>query len=222
MPTGREHKATNLPAGDLNGSSDPYCVVELTGYHSLSAKVKREWDPSLRQRAQTHRINRTLKPEWNVEGVRFKLPRHGGCLKFAVFDYDAISEDDLLRRLNIALDDLPSGHFEGWFPLYHPEEDGCPVEPSSYAGPAIKLKIELRRSDFGDFISHLWPPPPVVNPTPPFDPNVFMREAMVFKTAVRSGIAFFSPSARSCSSPFQFLLIFCSKLCFAELRVYFM
>lgn len=41
-------RAQGLPAADLGGKSDPYCVVELGN-----------------ERLETHTVYKTLTPEWN-------------------------------------------------------------------------------------------------------------------------------------------------------------
>ena len=45
-------EAVNLPICDLNGSSDPYVLVELTGFQNTSLGL-REWDPEYRTRGRS-------------------------------------------------------------------------------------------------------------------------------------------------------------------------
>uniref|UniRef100_A0A8C9VST0 Multiple C2 and transmembrane domain containing 2 n=1 Tax=Scleropages formosus TaxID=113540 RepID=A0A8C9VST0_SCLFO len=78
-------KATDLSAADLNGKSDPFCVIELGN-----------------DRLQTHTIYKTLNPEWNTV---FTLPIKDihDALEVSVFDEDGDKPPDFLGKAALPL-----------------------------------------------------------------------------------------------------------------------
>ncbi|KAM4597018.1 multiple C2 and transmembrane domain-containing protein 2 isoform 2-T2 [Fundulus diaphanus] len=78
-------KASDLIAADLNGKSDPYCVLELGS-----------------DRLQTHTVYKNLNPEWNQV---FTLPVKDihDVLMVSVFDDDGDKAPDFLGKVAIPL-----------------------------------------------------------------------------------------------------------------------
>uniref|UniRef100_A0A8C9U047 Multiple C2 and transmembrane domain containing 2 n=1 Tax=Scleropages formosus TaxID=113540 RepID=A0A8C9U047_SCLFO len=84
-------KATDLSAADLNGKSDPFCVIELGN-----------------DRLQTHTIYKTLNPEWNTV---FTLPIKDihDALEVSVFDEDGDKPPDFLGKAALPLLSVQNG-----------------------------------------------------------------------------------------------------------------
>ncbi|XP_038615147.1 ras GTPase-activating protein 4B [Tachyglossus aculeatus] len=100
----------NLPAKDITGSSDPYCIVKIDN------------EPIIR----TATVWKTLSPFWGEE-YKVHLPPTFHSVSFYVMDEDALSRDDVIGKVCLTRDVLakhPKG-FSGWLPLaeIHPEEE---------------------------------------------------------------------------------------------------
>uniref|UniRef100_A0A665V5F9 Multiple C2 and transmembrane domain-containing protein 2-like n=1 Tax=Echeneis naucrates TaxID=173247 RepID=A0A665V5F9_ECHNA len=78
-------KAVDLLAADLNGKSDPFCVLELGN-----------------DRLQTHTIYKTLHPEWN-QVFTFPVTDIHDVLVVTIFDDDGDKAPDFLGRIAIPL-----------------------------------------------------------------------------------------------------------------------
>uniref|UniRef100_A0A8C4ZQY4 Multiple C2 domains, transmembrane 2b n=1 Tax=Gadus morhua TaxID=8049 RepID=A0A8C4ZQY4_GADMO len=78
-------KATDLLAADLNGKSDPFCVLQLGN-----------------DRLQTHTIYKTLNPEWN-EVFTFPIKDVHEVLEVTIFDEDGDKAPDFLGKTAIPL-----------------------------------------------------------------------------------------------------------------------
>jgi hypothetical protein len=179
-------EATNLPAADFGGTSDPYCILELSGKYGEFTKKQREWEEVHRTHAKTHVEPRTLEPKWHTSGIHFQLPRHGSMLKINVFDYDEMASDDPLGHLVINFNDLLPGVHDGWWKIEEPGKEYV-AEPYGdvKTGPALHLRIDFKVNTFAEFCSFLWPPPELVPaPLPPFEPNVFGPGMVDFKNKV--------------------------------------
>lgn len=82
-------RATDVDAKDLNGKSDPYCVVKLAQYAQ---------EPILTTKVQ----KKTLNPVWN-ESVEFQLlGNFQELIQFKVFDKDLIGKDELIGTAMVA------------------------------------------------------------------------------------------------------------------------
>uniref|UniRef100_A0A4W5NBF7 Multiple C2 and transmembrane domain containing 2 n=1 Tax=Hucho hucho TaxID=62062 RepID=A0A4W5NBF7_9TELE len=77
--------ATDLTSTDLNGKSDPFCVLELGN-----------------SRLQTHTIYKTLSPEWN-KVFTFPIKDIHDVLELKVFDEDGDKAPDFVGRVAIPL-----------------------------------------------------------------------------------------------------------------------
>ncbi|KAM9409679.1 multiple C2 and transmembrane domain-containing protein 2-like isoform 2-T3 [Pholidichthys leucotaenia] len=78
-------KATDLMAADLNGKSDPFCVLELGN-----------------DRLQTHTIYKSLHPEWN-KVFTFPVKDIHDVLVVTIFDEDGDKAPDFLGKAAIPL-----------------------------------------------------------------------------------------------------------------------
>ncbi|KAM9502950.1 multiple C2 and transmembrane domain-containing protein 2-like isoform 6-T6 [Salvelinus alpinus] len=83
--------ATDLTSTDLNGKSDPFCVLELGN-----------------SRLQTHTIYKTLSPEWN-KVFTFPIKDIHDVLELKVFDEDGDKAPDFLGRVAIPLLSVQNG-----------------------------------------------------------------------------------------------------------------
>uniref|UniRef100_A0A7N6B2C8 C2 domain-containing protein n=1 Tax=Anabas testudineus TaxID=64144 RepID=A0A7N6B2C8_ANATE len=91
-------KATDLIAADLNGKSDPFCVLELGN-----------------DRLQTHTVYKTLNPEWN-KVFTFPVKDIHDVLVVTIFDEDGDKAPDFLGKVAIPLLSIRRGH-QTAFPL---------------------------------------------------------------------------------------------------------
>ncbi|XP_008139671.2 ras GTPase-activating protein 4B [Eptesicus fuscus] len=111
----------NLPAKDINGSSDPYCIVKVDN------------EPIIR----TATVWKTLCPFWGEE-YQVHLPPTFHAVAFYVMDEDALSRDDVIGKVCLTKDTLaahPKG-FSGWAHLTE-------VDPDEEVQGEIHLRLEL-------------------------------------------------------------------------------
>uniref|UniRef100_A0A3P9B8G9 Multiple C2 and transmembrane domain-containing protein 2 n=1 Tax=Maylandia zebra TaxID=106582 RepID=A0A3P9B8G9_9CICH len=78
-------KATDLMAADLNGKSDPFCVLELGN-----------------DRLQTHTVYKSLNPEWDTV-FTFPVKDIHDVLVVTIFDEDGDKAPDFLGKVAIPL-----------------------------------------------------------------------------------------------------------------------
>ncbi|XP_013008152.1 ras GTPase-activating protein 4B isoform X3 [Cavia porcellus] len=81
----------NLPAKDITGSSDPYCIVKVDS------------EPIIR----TATVWKTLCPFWGEE-YQVHLPPTFHAVAFYVMDEDALSRDDVIGKVCLTRDTLAS------------------------------------------------------------------------------------------------------------------
>ncbi|XP_043574863.1 ras GTPase-activating protein 4 [Chiloscyllium plagiosum] len=111
----------NLPAKDLTGSSDPYCIVRIDNETII----------------RTATIWKTLSPFWGEE-YNVHLPSTFHSISFYVMDEDAISRDDVIGKVAIAKDILtanPKG-VDSWMCLSE-------IDPDEEVQGEIHLRIEV-------------------------------------------------------------------------------
>lgn len=90
------HRASNLPAADLNSqSSDPFILAQLNAHTPLRHKE----DSPLRYR--THTVQKNCSPEWNEEWIVANVPSSGFKLKVRIYDEDPADHDDRLGDVHI-------------------------------------------------------------------------------------------------------------------------
>uniref|UniRef100_A0A6Q2XME5 C2 domain-containing protein n=1 Tax=Esox lucius TaxID=8010 RepID=A0A6Q2XME5_ESOLU len=85
-------KANDLLAADLNGKSDPFCVLELGN-----------------DRLQTHTLYKTLNPDWN-KVFTFPVKDIHDVLELTIFDEDGDKAPDFLGKVAIPLLSVNSLH----------------------------------------------------------------------------------------------------------------
>uniref|UniRef100_A0A8C6GYF3 RAS p21 protein activator 4 n=1 Tax=Mus spicilegus TaxID=10103 RepID=A0A8C6GYF3_MUSSI len=111
----------NLPAKDITGSSDPYCIVKVDN------------EPIIR----TATVWKTLCPFWG-EDYQVHLPPTFHTVAFYVMDEDALSRDDVIGKVCLTRDALashPKG-FSGWTHLVE-------VDPNEEVQGEIHLRLEV-------------------------------------------------------------------------------
>ncbi|XP_045141856.1 ras GTPase-activating protein 4B isoform X2 [Echinops telfairi] len=111
----------NLPAKDITGSSDPYCIVKVDN------------EPIIR----TATVWKTLCPFWGEE-YQVHLPPTFHSVAFYVMDEDALSRDDVIGKVCLTRDTLaahPKG-FSGWAHLTE-------VDPNEEVQGEIHLRLEV-------------------------------------------------------------------------------
>nr|XP_019608357.1 PREDICTED: ras GTPase-activating protein 4B isoform X2 [Rhinolophus sinicus] len=111
----------NLPAKDITGSSDPYCIVKVDN------------EPIIR----TATVWKTLCPFWGEE-YQVHLPPTFHTVAFYVMDEDALSRDDVIGKVCLTRDTLaahPKG-FSGWAHLTE-------VDPDEEVQGEIHLRLEV-------------------------------------------------------------------------------
>uniref|UniRef100_A0A8C1G7P9 Multiple C2 domains, transmembrane 2b n=2 Tax=Cyprinus carpio TaxID=7962 RepID=A0A8C1G7P9_CYPCA len=110
-------KATDLMAADLNGKSDPFCVLELGN-----------------NRLQTHTIYKTLNPEWN-KVFTFPVKDIHEVLEVTVFDEDGDKAPDFLGKVALPLLSIRNG-----------QQVACPLRKENLGGlfkGTIVLELEV-------------------------------------------------------------------------------
>ncbi|KAM6049463.1 ras GTPase-activating protein 4B [Chlamydotis macqueenii] len=117
----------NLPAKDITGSSDPYCIVKVDDEAII----------------RTATVWKTLSPFWGEEyEVHLQPTFHS--VSIYVMDEDALSRDDVIGKVCITRDMLaehPKG-YSGWVSLSE-------VDPDEEVQGEIHLRVEVRDSQGG-------------------------------------------------------------------------
>ncbi|KAK7249259.1 hypothetical protein SO694_0004706 [Aureococcus anophagefferens] len=151
-------------ADSFSGSSDPYAVLEITGY-GLS-KRRREWPDDVRESYATKIVKKDLNPTWDERCV-FESWRYGAVLRVVVYDHDDDSADDLLGAFEVPLDGLANKPAAAqWYTF----ADGAPG--------GVKLKIKYDVDAVGEAASVLWLDPKPSKVVPRFHANAFYNHAM--------------------------------------------
>ena len=124
-------EARSLNPSDVNGWSDPFCIVKVNNKKIFRTKV----------------VKRTLNPRWNETTTYLHKGSLDGFLLFQIYDHDSVGASDLLGEVTIRLDDpmLISGKWTcHWYRLMG--EDDNPVR--GY----LRLRLEMKEEgDTGDF-----------------------------------------------------------------------
>ena len=98
-------RGQNLLASDLNGKSDPYCIVQCAG-----------------EKQRTPTIKKTLNPEWNYRmefGGKLTSRQVGADDEVVVrlYDHDTFSKDDPLGEVHIPIWMIADVKEAMWFPV---------------------------------------------------------------------------------------------------------
>uniref|UniRef100_A0A8B9L440 C2 domain-containing protein n=1 Tax=Astyanax mexicanus TaxID=7994 RepID=A0A8B9L440_ASTMX len=110
-------KASDLMAADLNGKSDPFCVLELGN-----------------DRLQTHTVYKTLNPEWD-KVFTFPIKDIHDILEVTVFDEDGDKAPDFLGKVAIPVLSIHNGQMIS-----------CPLKKEdlgSFSKGTILLELEV-------------------------------------------------------------------------------
>ncbi|XP_032054973.1 rasGAP-activating-like protein 1 [Aythya fuligula] len=111
----------DLPAKDVSGSSDPYCVVKVD--NEVVARTATVW--------------KSLNPFWGEE-YTLRLPRGFRSLAIYVLDEDTIGHDDVIGKVSLSHQQIsaePRG-IDGWLSL-------APVDPDEEVQGEIQLEVQV-------------------------------------------------------------------------------
>ncbi|XP_021271532.1 ras GTPase-activating protein 4-like isoform X1 [Numida meleagris] len=117
----------NLPAKDITGSSDPYCIVKIDNEAII----------------RTATVWKTLSPFWGEE-YEVQLHPTFHSISIYVMDEDALSRDDVIGKVCITrtmLAEHPKG-YSGWVSLSE-------VDPDEEVQGEIHLRVELLEGEGG-------------------------------------------------------------------------
>ncbi|XP_067911018.1 rasGAP-activating-like protein 1 isoform X3 [Heterodontus francisci] len=143
----------NLPAKDVSGTSDPYCIVkvdnEIVARDLAPRDISGTSDPFARvvfnnKTTETATIKKTRFPHWN-EVFEFELEdglsTEGMSLTVQVWDWDMVGKNDFLGKVDFNLGALQKTQMaKGWFRLlpFEKNED----DAGGKLG-ALRLKVRL-------------------------------------------------------------------------------
>nr|XP_021334215.1 rasGAP-activating-like protein 1 [Danio rerio] len=113
----------NLPAKDVSGTSDPYCIVKVD--NEVVARTATVW--------------KNLNPFWGEE-YTLHLPMGFHTLTFYVMDEDTIGHDDVIGKISLSKDVIAAQHkgLDNWLNLTR-------VDPDEEVQGEIHLALELQR-----------------------------------------------------------------------------
>ncbi|KAG7489624.1 rasGAP-activating 1 isoform X1 [Solea senegalensis] len=111
----------NLPAKDVSGTSDPYCIVKVD--NEVVARTATVW--------------KNLNPFWGEE-YTLHLPMGFHSLSFHVIDEDTIGHDDVIGKITLSKDAIRSQAkgVDSWLNLTR-------VDPDEEVQGEIHLSLEL-------------------------------------------------------------------------------
>ncbi|XP_024908917.1 rasGAP-activating-like protein 1 isoform X2 [Cynoglossus semilaevis] len=111
----------NLPAKDVSGTSDPYCIVKVD--NEVVARTATVW--------------KNLNPFWGEE-YTLHLPMGFHSLSFHVMDEDTIGHDDVIGKITLSKDAIGSQAkgVDSWLNL-------SKVDPDEEVQGEIHLRLEL-------------------------------------------------------------------------------
>uniref|UniRef100_A0A8C5DWD8 RAS protein activator like 1 n=1 Tax=Gouania willdenowi TaxID=441366 RepID=A0A8C5DWD8_GOUWI len=121
----------NLPAKDVSGTSDPYCIVKVD--NEVVARTATVW--------------KNLNPFWGEE-YTLHLPMGFHTLSFHVMDEDTIGHDDVIGKISLSKEAIgaQAKGLDSWLNLTR-------VNPDEEVQGEIHLGLELRK-DAGKFSLH--------------------------------------------------------------------
>ncbi|KAM6155759.1 rasGAP-activating-like protein 1 [Rhynchocyon petersi] len=116
-----------LPAKDVSGSSDPYCIVKVDD--EVVARTATVW--------------RSLSPFWGEE-YTVHLPLDFHHLAFYVLDQDTVGHDDVIGKISLSREAIaadPRG-IDSWINLSH-------VDPDAEVQGEVRLAVQMREDEKG-------------------------------------------------------------------------
>ncbi|XP_075290787.1 rasGAP-activating-like protein 1 [Opisthocomus hoazin] len=111
----------DLPAKDMSGSSDPYCVVKVD--NEVVARTATVW--------------KSLNPFWGEE-YTLRLPHGFHSLAVYVLDEDTVGQDDVIGKVSLSHQQIsaePRG-VDGWLSL-------APVDPDQEVQGEIHVELQV-------------------------------------------------------------------------------
>ncbi|XP_057213347.1 rasGAP-activating-like protein 1 [Triplophysa rosa] len=113
----------NLPAKDVSGTSDPYCLIKVD--NEVMARTATIW--------------KNLNPFWGEE-YSFHLPSGFHSLTFYVMDEDTIGHDDVIGKISLSKEVIAAQAkgLDNWLNLTR-------VDPDEEIQGEIHLSLELHR-----------------------------------------------------------------------------
>ncbi|KAL2092141.1 hypothetical protein ACEWY4_011939 [Coilia grayii] len=113
----------NLPAKDVSGTSDPYCIVKVD--NEVVARTATVW--------------KNLNPFWGEE-YTLHLPMGFHMLSFYVMDEDTIGHDDVIGKISLTKEVIAaqSKGLDSWLNLTR-------VDPDEEVQGEIHVELELHR-----------------------------------------------------------------------------
>ncbi|XP_065104401.1 rasGAP-activating-like protein 1 [Paramisgurnus dabryanus] len=121
----------NLPAKDVSGSSDPYCIIKVD--NEVVARTATIW--------------KNLNPFWGEE-YSLHLPTGFHSLTFYVMDEDTIGHDDVIGKISLNKEMItaqPKG-LDNWLNLTR-------VDPDEEVQGELHLALELHRDVHKTFLN---------------------------------------------------------------------
>ncbi|XP_062399774.1 rasGAP-activating-like protein 1 [Sardina pilchardus] len=115
----------NLPAKDVSGTSDPYCIVKVD--NEVVARTATVW--------------KNLNPFWGEE-FTLHLPTGFHLLSFYIMDEDTIGHDDVMGKISLTKEVIAaqSKGLDSWLNLTR-------VDPDEEVQGEIHLELQLQRHD---------------------------------------------------------------------------
>ncbi|XP_065191832.1 rasGAP-activating-like protein 1 [Sycon ciliatum] len=98
----RVAEAKNLPAKDISGTSDPFCILRVDN----------------QEVARTATVWKSLSPFWG-EDFTLHIPRGFHNISVYVYDEDLVGQDDIIGKLSLSHSTVTKSvkGVDGWFPL---------------------------------------------------------------------------------------------------------
>jgi hypothetical protein len=129
-------EAKDLPAMDLFGGTDPYCLVFLSEPYGESVTGAVTF--------RTETILNNLNPVWNAD-MELPIMPGAAALTIAIFDFDSVTSDDLVGVVHVHLAELEVWvQHDKWFTLHNYKMDD-----KRLGGAQLHLKI-TRLPDVSD------------------------------------------------------------------------
>ena len=116
MPSARQVlEAQGLPKMDLFRSTDAYCLVFLSEPYGESVTGAVTF--------RTETVQNSLEPVWNAD-MELPIMPGASALTVAVFDYDSLTEDDLVGVVHVHLAELDVWvQQDKWFKVHNHKMD---------------------------------------------------------------------------------------------------
>ena len=155
-------EAKELAKMDTFGSSDPYCLLQISG----SSQIQK-----------TKVVKNSLTPSFNQE-FQFPISDIRATLHILVKDEDAGSSDDVMAKLELALSSLPVGQVtDQWYPMR--------PAPGVSKGGDIHLVLHLAHHGDTPFVpkmqpqmqQNMYPQQPMMQPQ--MQPNMYPQQPMM-------------------------------------------